>query len=136
MEDTGKLVQLGWSAGQRSKRAFHWVRNITAKYIGAERIAKLDRDAGSLFAFAWQRMRRVLPTCIVDDFTSFVQNTGLPRMDCDTPLDGDNDDKPCGTYKVYAKGQHFKFHGVELAPPGGVVGHNYSRYGYTLNLRP
>lgn len=132
MEDTGKLTLLGWSAGARSKRAFHWARNITSKKTDA---GALNKSASNLFALAWQRMRSVLPTAVLDDFKNFVDDNGLPRMDPDNPLatlpplqkgTADND-HPTGHYMVEINGDEFEFFNVELAPPAGVAGKNYSR---------
>ena len=132
MEDTGKLVQIGWSAGARSKPAFHWVRNITSKRID---VPELDRQAANLFAFAWQRMRSVLPTAVLDDFKSFIEFNDLPRMNPEDPrmmlppLKKGNvkNTHPEGEYTVTIEGEDFTIHKVEYAPPGGVCGENYSR---------
>lgn len=131
-EDTGILMQLGWSAGQRSKRAFHWVRNITSKSADT---AKLNQDGADLFAFTWQRMRSVVPTEVIDDFNSFIEDNGLPRMNPDDPLTtlpplekgSIRNEHPVGKYTVTILDDQFEFHSVELAPPGGVLGENYSR---------
>ena len=146
-EDTGKLVQLGWSAGQRSKRAFHWVRNLTQSRFTQEQAADLSKDAAHLFALAWQRLRNVLPKDVLDDYDHFVQSNRLPRMDPDDPLatlptlPEENADEhqqipkvtvknehPQGSYTVKIQGEEeFEFHNVELAPPSGFIGQNYSR---------
>lgn len=80
-------------------------------------------------------MRSVLPTGVLNDFNGFVQVHRLPRMDPDDPLstlppitEGPaKNELPEGTYNVSIQGNVFKFHHVELAPPGGVIGCNYSR---------
>lgn len=132
MEDTGTLALLGWSAGQRSKRAFNWVRNVTSKRTDSQ---VLNKDGASLFALAWQRMLSVLPSEVVEDFKQFIGDNGLPRMDPDNPLatlpplskGNAQNEHPTGTFSVTIGDDVFEFHNVELAPPSGVVGDNYSR---------
>lgn len=65
-------------------------------------------------------MRNIFPPEIVIDFDTFVVGSGIPRMNGDGCL-------PEGTYHVCIKGLTFPFRDVELAPPGGVIGQNYSR---------
>ncbi|KAG6904037.1 hypothetical protein DXG01_013058, partial [Tephrocybe rancida] len=157
MEDTGKLVQMGYSAGQRNTNKFHWVHNITNTRLKHPDITSSNCRASSLFAFTWQMMQSQLPAEVISDFNSFVQRTGMRRMDADGQLAGLNScEEPGvrsrynpnvhgpalkpkrphaakkatprgGTYNVAIGNQNFDFHGAELAPPGGVIGQNYSR---------
>ncbi len=122
-EDTGKLVQMGWSAGSRSRPHFDWVRNITATRLSQHEVDVLDAEASSLFALTWQMMRSLLPPEVVADFNNFVKGTGIPRMDGNGQL-------ASGTYQVSMDGERFDFRDVELAPPGGVICRNYSRWAF------
>ncbi len=131
MEDTGKLIQIGHSAGSRSQPAFYWVRNITSKHANAP---KFDRKAADLFVFVWQHMQSILPTEVLDDFKLFIKFNDLPRMNPEDPhtmlppLKKGNvkNTHPTGKYSVTIQGKDFEFQKVEFAPPGGVCGKNYS----------
>ncbi|KAG6820060.1 hypothetical protein H0H93_005900 [Arthromyces matolae] len=140
-EDTGKLVLMGYSAGARSKGQFDWVRNITKKMTEEKRHAS-NADGSVLFAVAWQLIKSQFPEEIVDDFNDFVKSIGIRRMDW-----GGAGDKEAtkqedgasvtlmqssiadgeGTIKVEVGNDEFEFRNVELAPPAGVIGQNYSR---------
>ncbi|KAF8056073.1 hypothetical protein FPV67DRAFT_1678612 [Lyophyllum atratum] len=125
-EDPGKLVQMGYSAGSRSRAHFDWVRNVTsAKHDASES----DIRSSSLFALTWQLMRGRLPPEVIDDFDKFLETTKLKRMDANGRLaEGSGS---TGTYTVNIGADQFDFHHVELAPPGGVMGVRYSRASHT-----
>lgn len=126
MEDTGKLVQVGYSAGARSRPQFDWVRNLLRKPHNPALVAKSDVKCSSVFAFAWQLMRARLPEEIISDFDNYLQATGLKRMDGNGQM-GAEHGRRWGTYSIAAGQNCFDFHNVELAPPTGVFGQNYSR---------
>ncbi|KJA15089.1 hypothetical protein HYPSUDRAFT_109030, partial [Hypholoma sublateritium FD-334 SS-4] len=118
-EDTGKLVQVGWSAGSRSAPQFDWVKNLATR-LSTEEAETSNIEASCLFALAWQMMRHILPPEVIADFDNFVAGTGIPRMNGAGHL-------ASGTYQVVIDGNQFLFQNAELAPPGGVIGQNYSR---------
>ena len=144
MEDTGKMVQLGWSAGQRNKNKCHWVKNITTRCISQDAEAELNKKASSLFALAWQIMKQRLPAEVIDDFNNFVEDLGINRMDANgqmsqfhpegaqvqqsRPKNSKATGKRMETkFWVESSTIQFEFTGAELAPPSGVIGQNYSR---------
>ncbi len=108
------------SAGSRSCPHFDWARNIIGRRRSQSEIDDANHDASSLFAFVWQMMRKKLPEDIIADFDNFMQEGGMPRM-------GGNGTAVKGSYNVDIAGNDFTFHNVELAPPSGVIGQNYSR---------
>ena len=118
------MALLGYSAGSRSCPHFDWVRNITAGDLSQSDIDKANSDASSLFAFTWQMMRKKIPDEVIADFDCFMKETGMPRMG---GLGTTGADASKGEYEVYADGNPFVFDNVELAPPSGVIGQNYSR---------
>ncbi|KAG6817223.1 hypothetical protein H0H93_007413 [Arthromyces matolae] len=153
-EDTGKLVLMGYSAGSRSKTAFDWVRNITRKMTDEQKVTS-DMAGSVLFAVAWQLMKSQVPQEVIDDFNDFVKSLAIRRMDKGadaTSWEGDNGGRDRGEGKVKVsilgvqegKGrlgvavgeEEFEFDNVELAPPSGVLGQNYSRWGYTSRTPP
>ena len=112
------------------------MRNITKKGKKAPSEADLNRDGTNLFAFAWQLMRSVLPTKVLEDYAKFAQVNRLPRMDPNDPLStlpplekpgSLKNNHPEGMYTVKIQGHELKFYRVELAPPSGFIGENYSR---------
>ncbi|GLB39670.1 hypothetical protein LshimejAT787_0701800 [Lyophyllum shimeji] len=128
MEDPGKLVQMGYSAGARSKPAFHWVRNLLSKAGGPAAAAESDCKASCVYALAWQLLRGHLPEEVICDFDDFMEKTALRRMDGNGRMSSGG---AAGTYSVTANGHEFHFHDAELAPPAGVFGENYARAPHT-----
>ena len=172
---------MGWSAGQRSVCQFHWVKNIEDKHHLSP-IEKIDSNikGSSLFAFAYQLMRRKCPQEPINDLDAWVKKSKLPRMNADgvlssslplppplpsrppkipkpkvskrkgkkavknqtetpaeTPQPSIPDDSelgklpvPTNKYQVPLAEHTFTFHNHDLAPPGGVMSVNYSRYVY------
>ncbi|KAG6808888.1 hypothetical protein H0H92_002449 [Tricholoma furcatifolium] len=119
MEDTGQLSQMGWSAGPRSKTAFHWVHNLTRK-LEPEEISAANYEASCVFTFAWQLMVARLPPEVVKDINHFVN--------CEEGWQGAAPRRPGRTkYTVTISNETYEFHDAELTPPGGVMGKNYSR---------
>ncbi|GLB39703.1 hypothetical protein LshimejAT787_0702130 [Lyophyllum shimeji] len=136
MEDPGKLVQMGYSAGARSKPSFHWVRNLLSKAGGPAAAAESDRKASCVYALAWQLLRGHLPEEVIRDFDDFMEKTKLKRMDGNGQLSPGilnctQSPGGAGSYSVNANGHEFSFHHVELAPPAGVFGENYARAPHT-----
>ena len=80
-------------------------------------------ESSSVFALFWNILRNQLPDEIMDDFQAWLENNRMVRMDA-----GGAQDVQHGEYTVKYKDDEFVFHGVELPPPSGVFGTNYSRY--------
>ncbi|KAG6836744.1 hypothetical protein H0H93_003968 [Arthromyces matolae] len=144
-EDTGKLVLMGYSAGSRSKTMFDWVRNITKKMTEDEK-ARNDMAGSVLFAVAWQLMKSQVPQEVIDDFNDFVSSLGIRRMDRCSEKTSKEEESTGNVHREAnvkvticdTKGgrgrlgfamddKEFEFTDVQLAPPSGVVGQNYSR---------
>ncbi|RDB28016.1 hypothetical protein Hypma_002267 [Hypsizygus marmoreus] len=124
MEDTGTLVQIGYSAGSRSSPKFDWVKNLLSNAHSDNTLAEINNDDSSVFAFAWQQLRSLLPTPIIDDFDVYLNNTKIKRMDANGHLPSSQSQR---SYSVKILDNEFDFHHAELAPPTGVFGQNYSR---------
>ncbi|KJA21474.1 hypothetical protein HYPSUDRAFT_140663, partial [Hypholoma sublateritium FD-334 SS-4] len=116
-EDTGKLVQMGWSAGSRSSPHFDWAHNIT-KHLTEAVIKASNIEVSSLFALTWQMVRKILPPEVVVNFDRFASESGTPWMNGNCQL-------PEGTYQVVIDGKMIHFTDIELAPPGVVIGEKY-----------
>ena len=123
LEDPGKLVQVGFSTGARSKPSFHWVRNIPSKTVKAETADKLDQDSAAAFSLVWTLLKKKLPPVIISDTEEWIAKTDVPRMSKEVL--GENGD--IGPIRIYVQDDSFNLHNAELAPPTGVMAQNYAR---------
>ncbi|KAJ3560557.1 hypothetical protein NP233_g10760 [Leucocoprinus birnbaumii] len=126
MEDTGSIVQIGFSAGARSQPNFHWVRNLLKKFP-KDNIEKYNKDQCAVFAFFWNLLIHQLPSEVISDFRNFMNKNLLPVMNPDW-IDFTEQK---GSYALPVGDQIHTFHGVELAPPQAVMSRNYSRAMHT-----
>jgi hypothetical protein len=76
-----------------------------------------------VFAFAWNVFRNQLPPEVIADFDKYLTSSGITRMN---PLGRKN--KKMGAYTICDDEESVEFFNIELAPPAGVVGVNYTRY--------
>ena len=113
---------MGYSAGSRSKPAFDWVKNLSKRKDVVAAADKLNYDGSSTFALFWNMVKVFVPEEIVNDYTTFIEDNKLHRMDANQRLMGDR-----GAYRMQIGDEMFHFK-AELAPPAGVYGENYSRY--------
>lgn len=123
LEDPGKLCIIGYSAGSRSAPKFDWVKNLLSRNLTEEYKTRIDYEASSAFAVFWNMLRNRVPGSIIKDTTDFCNSIGIYRMDGGKRLSSSE-----GTYMLEVDGIPIEFHNVELAPPTGVFGVNYSRY--------
>lgn len=114
---------IGLSGGSRSKPCFDWVRNLLRKN-SQDQIDAYDAKQCSAFAFFWNLLRHRLPKNILENFRFWMDNDMMPRMSPEWKKLAKT-----GSYSIDLPGQHYTFENVELAPPAGVMAHNYSRYG-------
>ncbi|KAF8310426.1 hypothetical protein F5887DRAFT_1081455 [Amanita rubescens] len=119
LEDPGSLVQIGYSAGSRSKPSFNWVRNVRSTKTDAR---DLDQRTCSAFAFFWNLCRGWLPPQIIVDIDRWITKSGLPAMNATRQLGSHK-----GSYNLIVNGIPFTFSDVHLAPPAGVMARNYAR---------
>ncbi|TFY58816.1 hypothetical protein EVJ58_g6174, partial [Rhodofomes roseus] len=125
LDDPGKLVLVGYSAGSRSSPAFDYSRNIEAKKLSEEFVRSHHMAVSSSFSLFYQLMRANLPNEVLEDYEEYIAKHGFPRMDARGAIPVD--DEGCGDYYVKKGGKTFTFHGAKLAPPAGVAGVNYAR---------
>ncbi|KAI0349787.1 hypothetical protein OH77DRAFT_1577594 [Trametes cingulata] len=122
-EDTGMLVQAGYTAGSRSHPSFNWVRNLLRRReLSPEFLATSDYHTSCLFALAWNIIRARLPGTITTDWVDFLRDNGLPAMDAGIGMGG-----VTGDYAIRFGDEEVIFHEAELAPPTGLLHLNYSR---------
>ncbi|GLB45835.1 hypothetical protein LshimejAT787_3200060 [Lyophyllum shimeji] len=123
-EDPGKLSQVGYNAGKLNRPAFHWAKNLTGRKRDVTAVAQMDVKCSSVFALLWQMVRSRLPKEVINDFDTFLTQLGIRRMDGSGQMASEGSS---GTYSVVLGDATFDFHNVELAPPAGIFGQNYSR---------
>lgn len=126
LADPGKIVQLGVSAGARSKPSLDWVKNITSRRLSSDFIEDLDRKAAHAFSLLWMLMRRRLPEELTDDLVTWLTETGIYRMNKDV-VRGLREQTDVGEIELDIGGNTFNFQWAELAPPSGAMAANYSR---------
>jgi hypothetical protein len=114
---------MGYSAGALSAPKFDWVKNLLSRKLTEDYKTRLDYESSSAFAVFWNMLRNRVPEEIIKDTTEFCNSIGIYRMDAGKRLSSSE-----GTYMLEVDGVPIEFHGVELAPPTGVFGVNYSRY--------
>ena len=76
-----------------------------------------------MFAFAWNAFRNQLPPEVIANFDKYLTGSGITRMNT-----SGRKNKKMGAYTICDDEESVEFFDVELAPPAGVVGVNYTRY--------
>ncbi|TFY53269.1 hypothetical protein EVJ58_g9543 [Rhodofomes roseus] len=91
LEDLGKLVLAGYSAGSRSSPVFDYVCNIKAKKLSEEFVRSHHMAVSSRFSLFHQLMRGVLPDEVLQDYEKWIEENGFPRMDAQGAIPVDED---------------------------------------------
>jgi len=126
LADPGKLVQVGVSAGARSKPSIDWVKNITSKRLSDDFVDDLDKKTAHAFSLLWMLIRRRLPDEVSDDLVTWLAETGIYRMNKEA-VRGLREQNDVGEIQLDIGGNSFNFQWAEIAPPSGVMAANYSR---------
>ncbi|GLB44031.1 hypothetical protein LshimejAT787_1502150 [Lyophyllum shimeji] len=98
-EDPGKLSQVGYNAGKLNRPAFDWAKNLTRRKRDATAVAQMDVKSSSVFALLWQMVRSRLPKEVINDFDTFLTQSGIRRMDGSGQMASEGSS---GTYSVVA----------------------------------
>lgn len=115
------MCQIGYTAGARSDPELGWARNLLRKQTGAT-VDRLMYESSSAFAVFWNILRNQLPKEVNDDFETWLKDNEMVRMDTKGRQDSTQ-----GEYTVKYGDDTFVFHGVDMPPPSGYFGTNYSR---------
>lgn len=100
------------------------MRNLEhKKRLTPERVASSDYASSCLLAVGWNIIRSAFPPVITSDWIDFLCANGLPAMDA-----GVGSASHSGDYSIQYGDDTITFHDAELAPPTGILNHNYSRY--------
>lgn len=78
--DPGHACQIGYTSGARSKLKLDWACNLVQK-ISQEDLLNLNYQSSLTFALFWNLIQSRLPPEIIKSFDSFLDKTGIPRMD-------------------------------------------------------
>lgn len=127
LADPGKIVQIGISAGARSKPLIDWVKNIYSKRLSDDYVDDLDRKTAHAFSILWMLIRRKLPDVVSDDLVTWLTESGIYRMNKEV-VRGIREQSEGGNIELDIGGNSFNFQWAEMAPPSGVMAANYSRY--------
>ncbi|PUU73019.1 hypothetical protein B9Z19DRAFT_941258, partial [Tuber borchii] len=122
LEDPGRIVQTGYSAGSQSQPRFDWAKNLLsrAKTSTKNELEGVEYMESSVFALFWNMARRIVPSVISDDLETFL-SSAITRMDAK----GKQRDNT--TYTIKYNSNIYEFKQGELAPPVGFMASNYSR---------
>ncbi|KAF6745808.1 hypothetical protein DFP72DRAFT_992945 [Ephemerocybe angulata] len=120
MEDTGSVVQVGFSAGSRRVPSFGFVRNLVSKAVDAD---TANREFSVLLTFFWLCSMGVFPSEIIDDFKAFYGEFDIPRLNPDWP----SYNEAQGTLKLPPECGSYVFKDIELAPGCAVMVQRYAR---------
>jgi hypothetical protein len=126
LADPGKIVQVGVSAGARSKPSLDWVRNITPNRLSDKSVDDLDQKTAHAFSLFWMLIRRTLPSELSDDLVKWLTDTGIYRMN-KKAVQGLQSPTEVGKIELDIGGNSFNLEWAEQAPPSGVMAANYSR---------
>ena len=121
------MVQVGYSAGARSRPSFAWVRNILSRCTSPSTIDTLDRKSSHVYSLFWMLIQKKLPNVISDDIITWLAQTNIPRMNKNGLLEL-GEECNIGEIELDIAGNLFSFHQAEYAPPSGVMAANYSRH--------
>jgi len=80
-------------------------------------------ESSSVFTLFWNILQNQLPKEINSDFEAWLEVNNMLRMDTKG-----SQTTAQGEYTVKHGNDSFVFHGVDMPPPSGVFGINYSRY--------
>ena len=83
LANPGKIIQLGISAGARSKPSLNWVRNITSKQLSNDFVDDLDRKSAHAFSLLWMLIHQRLPDELSDDLVTWLTKSGIYWMNKD-----------------------------------------------------
>ncbi|KAH9919230.1 uncharacterized protein B0H18DRAFT_882131 [Fomitopsis serialis] len=126
LEDAGKLVCVGYTAGSRSKPTFDWARNLLSKKHPPTYINGLACRASSAAALNFNLVRGRLPDALTRDLDEYLVKNQFCRMDGQGTMAENGGSH--GTYCIQKGNDSVEFHNVELAPPTAFMGANYARY--------
>jgi hypothetical protein len=122
LEDPGKLCQIGYTSGARNNPQLGWARNLLTKQTETT-VSRLMYESSSVFALFWNILRQQLPDEVNLDFEKWLKENDMVRMDTKGSQDTEK-----GVYTVKYGDDVFEFHGVDMPPPSGVFGTNYTRF--------
>jgi len=116
------LCQIGYTSGAWSSPQLGWARNLLSQQTEAT-VSQLMYESSSVFALFWNILCNQLPPEANGDFEAWLGRTQILRMDT---LGSQTSTE--GTYTVKYGEDRFEFHGVDMPPPSGVFGTNYTRF--------
>jgi hypothetical protein len=123
------LCQIGYTSGVQSDPQLGWAWNLLSRQIDAT-ASQLIYESSSIFALFWNILWNQLPEDVNKDF-EWLKDSKIMRMDTKGSQDSTQ-----GTYTVKYGEDAFEFHGVDMPPPTGVFGTNYTRLfqGYAYHM--
>ncbi|KAH9911012.1 uncharacterized protein B0H18DRAFT_893745 [Fomitopsis serialis] len=83
LEDPGKIVNLGYTAGARNHPLFDWTKNLKSKKHDPDDLKDINFEISSVFALFWALLRVHLPQEVLRGFEDYLADNDMCRMDAD-----------------------------------------------------
>ncbi|KAH6905716.1 hypothetical protein BKA70DRAFT_1107414 [Coprinopsis sp. MPI-PUGE-AT-0042] len=120
-EDSGQLVQIGWTGGSRSKPIFGSARNLLRHVAD---ILRVDQRNSVAAAYMWRRVQLMHPPCVGEDIDKWHREHDLPRLDGTWPA---ADAQTHGPILYPTTCSPITIKEAEFSPGCLVMSENYSR---------
>ncbi|KAL4065051.1 hypothetical protein J3A83DRAFT_4190494 [Scleroderma citrinum] len=84
LEDPGKIVLAGYTAGSLSVPQFDWARNLLlSQSMSSAEVDQLNFETSSIFVLLWNLCRAHLPLEVIGDVDKFLNRENMVRMGSD-----------------------------------------------------
>ncbi|KAH6876475.1 hypothetical protein BKA70DRAFT_1128403 [Coprinopsis sp. MPI-PUGE-AT-0042] len=124
LEDTGKLVQIGVTAGGRSHPEFGMARNLLRKVDRQpDKQAEDNQKNASVGAYFWRRVQLMHPPEVSQDIEGFYRKHDFPKLDPDWP----SKQRTTGPVELHPSCEAITFHEAQFSPSCLVFSERYSR---------
>ncbi|KAH6893796.1 hypothetical protein BKA70DRAFT_1118610 [Coprinopsis sp. MPI-PUGE-AT-0042] len=119
-EDSGQLVQIGWTAGARNKPIFGYARNLLRKVAD---ICRVDQQNATASAYMWRRVQLMHPPVVGEDISEFYREHNVPMLDDKWPASA----RTRGPVTYPASAQPITIQEAEFGPGCVIISENYTR---------
>ncbi|KAH6905607.1 hypothetical protein BKA70DRAFT_1430466 [Coprinopsis sp. MPI-PUGE-AT-0042] len=119
-EDSGQLVQIGWTARARNKPIFSYARNLLCKVAD---ICRVDQQNATASAYMWQRVQLMHPPVVGENISKFYCEHNIPMLDDKWPVSAHTH----GPVTYPASAQPIMIQEAEFGPGCVIISENYTR---------
>ncbi|KAH6908719.1 hypothetical protein BKA70DRAFT_1426611 [Coprinopsis sp. MPI-PUGE-AT-0042] len=119
-EDSGQLVQIGWSGRARNKPIFSYARNLLRKVAD---ICKVVQQNAIASAYMWRRVQLMHPPVVGADISEFFHSHNIPMLDDQWPESA----RTHGPVMYPASAEPITIQEAEFGPGCVIMSENYTR---------